>query len=256
MPRVCLAFLIVCVLTFAASAAETEPDERRSGTFFMSRDLREMQTDPASNPGMLWVKEGERLWYSDQSGRSCFDCHGEAKVSMTGVATRYPAFNSQTGQPMTLEQRINRCLTDHQNTTPLAYESKELLALTAFVATQSRGLAIEAGIDKRLDPFVAAGRALFNLRQGQLNLSCAQCHQENWDKRLGGNAITQAHPTGYPLYRLEWQGLGSLGRRLRNCLFGIRARLYDYGAPELVALEVYLMWRARGMGLETPAIRP
>src|SRR5256885_16986097 len=45
------------------------------------------------------------------------------------------------------------------------------------------------------------------------------------------NVIPQAHPTGYPLYRLEWQNLGSLQRRLRNCLVGIRAEPYDYGAP-------------------------
>ncbi len=83
-------------------------------------------------------------------------------------------------------------------------------------------------------------------RQGQLNLACANCHDDNWDKRLAGSAITQGHPTGYPLYRLEWQTLGSLQRRLRACMTGIRAQPYDYGAPELVELELYLMSRARG----------
>jgi len=93
-------------------------------------------------------------------------------------------------------------------------------------------------------------------RQGQLNLACSQCHDANWGRQLAGNVIPQAHPTGYPLYRLEWQGLGSLERRLRNCLVGIRAEPYDYGAPELVDLELFLMWRARGMPLEAPAVRP
>ena len=84
-------------------------------------------------------------------------------------------------------------------------------------------------------------------RQGQLNLGCTNCHDDNWDKRLAGSAITQGHPTGYPLYRLEWQSLGSLQRRLRACITGIRAQAYDYGAPELVELELYVMSRARGM---------
>jgi L-cysteine S-thiosulfotransferase len=74
--------------------------------------------------------------------------------------------------------------------------------------------------------------------------------------RLAGSAITQAHPTGYPLYRLEWQSLGSLQRRLRACITGIRAQAYDFGAAELVELELYLMSRARGMSLEAPAVRP
>ncbi len=75
-------------------------------------------------------------------------------------------------------------------------------------------------------------------------------------RRLAGNVVPEAHPTGYPLYRLEWQALGSLQRRLRNCLVGMRAEPYAYGAPEMVDLELYLMWRARGMPMETPAVRP
>jgi sulfur-oxidizing protein SoxA len=68
--------------------------------------------------------------------------------------------------------------------------------------------------------------------------------------------VTQALPTGYPIYRLEWQSVGSLQRRLRNCITGMRALNYDFGAPELVELELYLMSRARGMPIETPAVRP
>jgi sulfur-oxidizing protein SoxA len=107
-----------------------------------------------------------------------------------------------------------------------------------------------------LRPFLDTGSELFHRRQGQLNLSCSQCHDDNWGKRLAGAVIPQAHPTGYPVYRLEWQSLGSLQRRLRNCMIGVRAEPYEYGAPEAVALELYLMARARGMPLETPEVRP
>src|SRR5262249_40893622 len=105
-------------------------------------------------------------------------------------------------------------------------------------------------------PFRGAGRASFNRRQGQLNLSCAQCHDDHWGKHLAGSVIPQAHPTGYPIYRLEWQSVGSLERRLRNCVFGIRAQVPEFGADELVDLELYLMWRARGMKVEAPGVRP
>ena len=135
-------------------------------------------------------------------------------------------------------------------------ESRELLALTAFVAQQSRGMPIETTADPQLEPFVAKGRELFMQRQGQLNLGCTNCHDDNSDKKLAGSPITEAHPTGYPIYRLEWQSLGSLQRRLRACITGIRAQAYDFGAPELVELELYLMSRARGMKMETPAVRP
>jgi sulfur-oxidizing protein SoxA len=131
-----------------------------------------------------------------------------------------------------------------------------LLALSAFVGTQSRGLPVTPPEDARLRPFLEAGRQLYELRQGQLNLSCGQCHDDNWGKRLAGAAIPQAHPNGYPIYRLEWQGMGSLQRRLRNCLIGMRAEHFEYGAPEYVDLELYLAWRGRGLPVETPAVRP
>jgi L-cysteine S-thiosulfotransferase len=254
--------IIAAVLLMAAAsslpATEIPTGERRSGFSFMTPDTQAMQNDDTANPGMLGVLDGEALWKSKAgaAGKACADCHGDAATSMKGVAARYPAFDKAQGRPVNLEQRINMCRTQNQQAKPLAYESRDLLALTAFVAEKSRGIAIETGADPQLAPFIAKGRELFMLRQGQLNLACANCHDDNWDKRLAGSAITQAHPTGYPLYRLEWQSLGSLQRRLRSCISGIRAQAYDYGAPELVELELYLMSRARGMPIETPAVRP
>lgn len=241
-----------------ALAGEILVPERRSGYEFMSRETRAMQDDDSGNPGMLWVLEGEALWNrrTGAAGRACADCHGDARASMKGVAARHPSFDDGRGRPINLEARINQCRTERQQEPPLAWESRALLALTAFVARQSRGLPIEIAIDQRTRPFLAAGRATFHRRQGQLNLACHQCHDVNWGRRLGGSVIPQAHPTGYPLYRLEWQGVGSLQRRLRNCLVGMRAAAPEYGAPALVDLELFLMWRARGMPFEAPAVRP
>jgi L-cysteine S-thiosulfotransferase len=242
----------------AAAAAEIPQEQRRSGFTFMTPETQTMQNDDTTNPGMLWVLDGEALWNKKEgsAGKACADCHGDAPTSMKGVATRYPAFDKTLGRPVDLEQRINLCRTNHQQATPLPFESRDLLAITAFVARQSRGSPIEAGSDPQLEPFIAKGRALYTQRQGQLNLACGNCHEDVWDKRLAGSAITQGHATGYPLYRLEWQTLGSLQRRLRACMTGIRAQAYDFGSPELIELELYLMSRARGMPMESPAVRP
>jgi L-cysteine S-thiosulfotransferase len=240
------------------SATEIPQAQRRSGYSFMTPDTQAIQNDDTANPGMLWVLDGEKLWNNKTgaAGQACADCHHDARISMKGAAARYPAFDGALGRPVNLEQRINLCRARHQQATPLPYESHDLLALTAFVARQSRGVAITAGDDPPLEPFLAKGRELFMQRQGQLNLGCTNCHDDNWDKRLAGSAITQGHPTGYPLYRLEWQSLGSLQRRLRSCISGIRAQAYDYGALELVELELYLMSRARQMPMDAPAVRP
>jgi sulfur-oxidizing protein SoxA len=82
------------------------------------------------------------------------------------------------------------------------------------------------------------------------------CHDQRAGQRLGGAPIPQAHPTGYPLYRLEWQTLGSLQRRLRGCLVGVRAEAWAPQADEWLALESYLARRADGMAHEGAALRP
>jgi sulfur-oxidizing protein SoxA len=247
----------VLAVSFAI-AGEIPLSERKSGYEFMSRGTRAMQDDDSANPGMLWVLEGETLWNTADgaANKSCADCHGEARVSMRGVAARYPAFDPARSRPLDIDARINICRTEQQNATPLPPESKKLLAMSSYIGLQSRGMPINVAVDEKTEPFLQNGRTMFVQRQGQLNLSCSQCHDDNWGQKLAGAPIPQGHPNGHPLYRLEWQSLGSLQRRLRNCITGVRAESYPYGAQELVNLELYLMWRARGMKMEAPAVRP
>jgi len=103
----------------------------------------------------LWAsKAGATNW-------SCADCHGDPRTSMKGVAARYPAFEPALVRPLDLEGRINRCRTEHQVAEPFAWESEDLLALTTFVAHQSRGLPITVQTDPKLRPFIDLGASCF-----------------------------------------------------------------------------------------------
>lgn len=234
------------------------PKDRRSGFDMMSAETQAMQNNDLANPAMLWVREGEAFWSAspEGGGQACSGCHGEARASMRGIAARYPTFDASTGKAIDLAGRIQQCQVQRQKTAPWPRESKPLLAMSSFVALQSRRDSIVPAHDKGLAEATLRGKALFNRRLGQLNLSCANCHDDNWGQKLGSALIPQGHPTGYPIYRLEWQGMGSLQRRMRNCMTGVRAEPYAYGAPEWIELELYLMQRAMGMPLETPAVRP
>jgi sulfur-oxidizing protein SoxA len=249
---------IAAVVTLTSAFAEIALDQRRSGYDLMSRETKAMQDDDTSNPASLSVLDGEAMWTAKagSAGKSCADCHGEAETSMRGVSARYPAFDNAKGRPIDIEQRINLCRTEKQNATPLPFESRDLLAITAYVGKQSRGMPIAVADDEKTRPFIASGQKIFATRQGQLNLSCQNCHDDNAGQKLAGVELPQGHPVGYPLYRLEWQSIGSLQRRLRNCVIGMRAEPYAYGSDENVELELFLMWRARGMKVETPAVRP
>lgn len=256
MKALAAAFLVMAL--GGAALAQIAAQDRKSGAQFMSPSTRAMQADDTSNPGMLAALDGEALWNAPggEAKASCASCHGEAKSSMKGAAARYPAFHAASQRVIDLSSRINICRQENQKAPPLAHESREMLALTAYLGLQSRGEPVAPPDSADMRAAQQRGEELWRRRFGQLNFSCAQCHDDNWGRKLGSAPIPQAHPNAYPVYRLEWQGMGSLQRRFRNCMTGVRAEAFPFGAPEFVDLEAYLMKRAEGMALETPGVRP
>ena len=232
-------------------------DGRRSGYTYLSEENQRLQDDDFANPGLLWVEQGRELWRQadEPTGTACTSCHGEAAESMRGVRTRYPRFDPRRGKLINLEQQINRCREDRMQATPYLYESEALLALTAFVSFQSRGLPIHVRIDGPAQPFFEAGKAFFFRRRGQLDLACHHCHDLQAGQRLRGDVVSQGQINGFPVYRHTWQTLGSTHRMFAWCNTSVRAEPDPSGADAYVNLELFLAWRGRGLPVETPAIR-
>ena len=246
----CAAGAAALGLALVAGVARAAP---RSGIEYAGADVRAIQSDDAQNPGMLWVDRGRALW--NDGPRACAGCHGDAASSMRGVAARHPAWSVGARRVVDLEDRINACRVERQRRPAFARESEDLNALTAFVATQSRGMPIAVDVTGPAQPAFKRARDFYATRRGQMNLACASCHVENAGKRLLAETISEGHGNGYPAYRLEWQAVGSLQRRLRACLYGIRASLPPEGADVLTELELYLAWRASGLPVEAPGVR-
>lgn len=253
--RVRYDFLVALLVGLSVHAQTPRPPT--SGAEFQGSDVRAMQADEFGNPGMLWVERGGALWKAPRgaSNASCASCHGDAAQSMRGVAAHYPAHDASLGRVVDVEQRINACVTGKQGAAVLAWESQDLLALTAYLARQSRGMPVAARIDGPAAVAYERGRTLYFERQGQLNLACTHCHDANWGRTLLNEKISQGQPVDWPAYRLEWQGLGSISRRLRACYFGVRAEQPAFGSGDLVALQLYLARRAGGLAANAPGVR-
>lgn len=249
--------VLAAALWVAGAAAQERPSPLRSGLDFAGADVRAMQGDDAANPGLLWVERGKALWSAPAGtgGVSCATCHGAAEQAMRGVAARYPAWDERAGAVLDLDARIAGCRAQRQKAAPLARETEDLLALSAYVAFQSRGMPSAVRVDGPARDTFDRGRQLYVERHGQMNLACTHCHDRHWGQVLLRETISQGHGTAFPAYRLEWQALGSLQRRIRACFFGVRAQMPAPGAPELTALELYLAWRAGGLPLEAPGVR-
>ena len=99
------------------------------------------------------------------------------------------------------------------------------------------------------------GKELYYKRTGQLNLSCASCHEKNNGKYIRADHLSQGNVNGFPTYRLKQGRLISLHNRFRGCIRDTRAEFPAAFSDDLMALEVYTTWRGEGLSVETPAVR-
>ncbi|MBI1207099.1 MAG: sulfur oxidation c-type cytochrome SoxA [Azospirillum sp.] len=227
-----------------------------SGYFFRSRETQALQDDDFLNPGFLWVEQGQDLWSKPEgeAGKSCADCHQDAAATMKGVGASYPKVQPD-GKLANLEGRINLCRTQYMKAPELKYDSDPLLALTAYVRHQSRGMPVKVAIDGTAAPYFEKGKEFYYTRRGQLDFSCASCHETNYGHYLRADFLSQGQSNGFPTYRLKWQKLGSLHRRLEGCVQDTRGETFKRGSEEFLALELYLAWRGQGLPVETPSVR-
>jgi sulfur-oxidizing protein SoxA len=261
-----IATLLVCGAVFGLAPvvrSQTQGDlskysvgAKKSGYVYATPPTRAMEDDDFQNPGSLWVDKGKALWSTVEgsAGKSCQSCHNAAETSMKGVGASYPKYDAKLGRVIDLEQRIG-LERERMGAPPWAWESDQLLAMTTYVKTQSRGMPVNVTIDGPAHAIYEAGKKFYETRRGQLDMSCEQCHVLNNNHLLRTEILSQGQTNGFPTYRLSWQTLGSVQRRFRECNDQIRAEPLAYGSPQYVALELYLAGVGKGLPVETPSVR-
>jgi sulfur-oxidizing protein SoxA len=228
-----------------------------SGYKWASNETRAMEDDDFANPAGPWLEIGEREWSKKdgEAGKSCADCHKDAAESMKGVATKYPVYFEALKKPIVLEQRINMCRENNMKAKPYGWEKDQMLGMMIYVKNQSRGMPVDVKVDGPLKPFFEKGKEYYYTRRGQLDMSCAHCHEKNFGQQIRAEVLSQGQSNGFPTYRLKWQKPGSLHRRFKGCNEQVRATGQGRGADDYVNLELYLAWRGQGLDVETPAVR-
>lgn len=229
-----------------------------SGYYFSPLETRALQDDDFDNPGFRWVQQGEGLWMKVDGGaqKACSSCHGSANDTMRGKAAAYPKFDEAAGRVVNFEQQINKCREGKMQAAPWPHGSEELLAMTAYLRMQSRGVPVNVRIDGPAKPAFDAGKQLYTSRMGQLGMSCALCHNEHYGQSFRGTLISQGHSNGFPTYEADAKKFVSLHDRFDACFGLMRAEPFGAGSPEYVALELYVAWRGNGLPIEAPAVRP
>mgnify|MGYP006153999439 CR=1 FL=1 len=231
-------------------------DEITSGWLYRSDETQAMQMDDFDNPGMIFVDEGHDTWNTveGENGESCASCHGSPE-ELAGVTAVYPQWNEEAGEVRTISMQINNCRTEQMGAEEWAYDKTDLLNITALLASVSRGTTVNVAIDGPAQSTWEQGRDLYYTRTGQLELSCANCHEDNYGNNIRADHLSQGQINGFPTYRLKNARLNGVQSRFRGCVRDTRAETYAVGSPEFVALELYVMSRGNGLDIEGPSVR-
>lgn len=242
-----------------ATAPEGHPfDEVLSGWLFRTEDTRALEMDSFENPGMFDVETGAAIWNTvdGSEGKSCASCHDNAAESMRGVGASFPKWNVAAAKPYNLELFINDHRVEKMGAEPYKFDAGPQKAIVAYVKNQSLGMPV--GIDLSVGDMQGwwdKGKEQYYTRTGQLNLSCASCHEVNMGKNIRADHLSQGQINGFPTYRLNTGGLVSVHNRFRGCIRDTRAEMPEAFSDVLMALEVYVTWRGTGLSVETPAVR-
>jgi sulfur-oxidizing protein SoxA len=247
------------IVTKAAAPAHLSDvlDEVISGWHFRSDNTQVMQADDFDNPGMLAVEAAAEAWETAEGseGKSCASCHGDAEESMKGVRAVYPKWNEAAGEVRTLEMQVNDCRENRMGAEKLKYTGGDMTAMVALISLQSRGMPVDVAIDGPVASTWEKGKEMYYTRTGQLDLSCASCHEENYGNMIRADHLSQGQINGFPAYRLKNAKLNSVHARFKGCVRDTRAETYKPGSADFVALELYVASRGNGLSVEGPSVR-
>lgn len=232
-------------------------DEVLSGWHFRESETRAMQADDFDNPGMIFVENALTAWETAEGteGKSCASCHGAADESMKGVRAVYPKWNETAGEVRTLEMQVNACRTEQMGAEQWKYSGNEMINMTALLASVSRGLPMNVAIDGPAQATWEHGKEIYYTRYGQLELSCANCHEQNYGNMIRADHLSQGQINAFPAYRLKDAALVGVQNRFRGCIRDTRGETFAVGSPEFIALELYVASRGNGLSVEGPSIR-
>ena len=231
-------------------------DEIRSGWTFRTSETQSLQMDDFDNPGMIFVDQGMDTWNTVEGSadKSCASCH-EGPESLKGLRAELPKWIEDAGKVYTMEMYINDCRTERMGADAYGWNDKDMVNLTALISVQSRGMPVNVAIDGPAQSTWEQGKEMYYTRYGQLELSCANCHEDNYDNYIRADHLSQGQINGFPTYRLKNAKLNSTHARFKGCVRDTRAETFKPGSDEFVALELYVASRGNGLSVEAPAVR-
>lgn len=111
----------------------------------------------------------------------CTSCHLDegrrgTAAPLTGVFARYPKYIDRSGAVVSMEDRVNYCMTRSLAGTKLPNDSREMQDIIAYLAYMSRGVPIGAHLPVEGMPAMPRGDGDTSRGAEVYRASCARCH--------------------------------------------------------------------------------
>ena len=248
----------ITLATQAPAAAHLENlDQVFSGWVFRTKETQALQMDDFDNPGMIFVDQAIEQWevVEGEAGKACASCHEDGPQEFAGLRAELPRWDNDADGIQSMEDYINECRTERMKADAWKWSESKMTAMTALIGLESRGMPVNVAIDGPASDAWELGKEIYYTRVGQLDMSCANCHEDNFGNYIRADHLSQGQINGFPTYRLKWGGVGSSHRRFKGCMKNIRATPYKPGGDEFKALELYVASRGAGLSVEGPAVR-
>ncbi|WP_292660527.1 sulfur oxidation c-type cytochrome SoxA [Nitratifractor sp.] len=197
------------------------------------------------------IDAGEELYNKTKGIKQCFPD--------PAIAGEYPKFDDKKHKVVTLSVAINDCLKAHKQKTWKLTKGK-MADLEAYFAAKSK----EAGkkVDIKIQSKAAAaayerGKKNYYSQRGYLKLSCATCHVQGAGNRVRREVLSPllGHTTHFPVYRLKWQGLGTLERRIKGCEKNQGEKPHKPGSAWMSDMLYFMAYMSNGLPVDGPDIR-
>ena len=151
--------------------------------------------------------------------------------------------------------QITECMTERMGAEAYGYDTGPMRNMSALISSVSRGMVVDVAMDGPAQSTWEMGEEIYYTRYGQLELSCANCHEQNYGNNIRADHLSQGQINGFPTYRLRNSRLNSTHGRFHGCIRDTRGESFDPGSPEFIALELYLATRGNGLTVEGPSVR-
>jgi sulfur-oxidizing protein SoxA len=277
-PFIAMAMLALAVMRPAAAADSTDPaadfkafrdyftqkfpnvplNDFVNGPYSMDAELhKQWQAIDDFPPYDFAVDRGKEMFATPfKNGKTYGDCFDNKGIA---IRQNYPYFDVNAGEVVTLELALNRCR-EANGEEPYSYVKDEMASLTAYMAFTSRGKPFDIKVpnDPRALAAYENGEKYFYTRRGQLNFSCASCHVQNPGNHIRTEVLAPALGilNAMPIYRSEWNGMGTISRRFVTCNSQVRGVPLQPQDEDYRDVEYFLSYMSSGLPISGPGARP